>query len=229
MATRQLSPQQVRTPQVGNRKAVGALHSLAGWRPGIVAYKVKYVSSSARHATFAPGVLPFNLAHAHTRDHTVLRPLQLMALQVQLAKKVTEVAAAATTLCKPRLVLQVTAVQAQLAWEDAGLAAAAASRDLKPRSLLQVMALQAQLALKDAEVAAAAAQLDASGAGPAFTPIPVGLTRLSALPSGSGDTGSQRGGSLFFLFFACSSFCCSGMGVSRGVLVHAAGGLPQGV
>ena len=56
------------------------------------------------------------------------------------------------------------------------------------------MALQAQLALKDAEVAAAAAQLDASGAGQAFTAIPVGLTRLNASALGSGDTGSQQGG-----------------------------------
>ena len=70
--------------------------------------------------------------------------------------------------------------------------------------LLQVMALQAQLALKDAEVAAAAAQLDASAGGQAFTPIPVGLTRLNALATGSGDTGSQRGESGSFLFLSAA-------------------------
>ena len=87
--------------------------------------------------------------------------------------------------------------------------------------LLQVMALQAQLALKDAEVAAAAAQLDASGAGQAFTSIPVGLTRLNAPAAGSGDTGSQRGESFLFLFLTCTAVTLSGESC-KGSPVHPA-------
>ena len=66
--------------------------------------KPKNVSWRAWHATLvpgdgtAPGVLSTHVAHAHPAGLTVLRPLQVMALQVQLARKGTEESAAATTL-----------------------------------------------------------------------------------------------------------------------------------